>query len=146
MSLNNLKRPEGGYKKKKRVGRGVGSGHGKTSTRGHKGAGARSGADKGPGFEGGQMPLTRKIPKRGFFNPFKEQFSLVNIESLNSFEPNTVIDREILLKNRIIRKKGLAIKVLGGGELKKALTVKADKFSASAKSKIEAAGGKAETV
>jgi large subunit ribosomal protein L15 len=146
MNLSNLKRPDGAHKSRKRIGRGLGSGHGKTSTRGQKGQRSRSGRGKGAAFEGGQMPLSRRVPKRGFTNIFKKEYQIVNLEVLNSFESKTVVDREILLKARIIRGRNLKLKILGDGELKKALTVKADSFSVTAKTKIEAAGGRAELV
>ncbi|MDI6785567.1 MAG: 50S ribosomal protein L15 [bacterium] len=131
-------------KRRKRVGRGSGSGHGKTSTRGHKGQKARSGAKSSPyrGFEGGQMPLARRIPKKGFRNIFRKEYNIVNISSLNKFKPNTEVTKELLLANQVIRKKNLPIKLLGKGEIKTALTIVVDRVSKSALEKIEKAGGK----
>ena len=130
----------------KRLGRGSGSGLGKTSGKGHKGAKARSGGGKRPGFEGGQMPLYRRVPKRGFNNVFGTEYAEVNVERLEAFEDGAVVDAKALLEARIIRKELDGVKVLGGGELTKKLTVKAAKFTASAKEKIEAVGGKAEVI
>ncbi len=134
----------GGRKRRKRVGRGPGSGHGKTSTRGHKGQKARSGGGKGPAFEGGQMPLQRRLPRRGFNNArFGKEFTIVNVAALNAFESGAEVTPEVLLSRRIIRKVRDGVKVLGDGELGQALTVKAHAFSREARSKIEAAGGRA---
>ena len=130
----------------KRLGRGSGSGLGKTSGKGHKGAKARSGGGKRPGFEGGQMPLYRRVPKRGFNNVFGTEYAEVNVERLEAFEDGSVVDAAALLEKRIIRKELDGVKVLGSGELTKKLTVKAARFTASAKEKIEAAGGKAEVI
>lgn len=131
--------------KVKRLGRGIGSGTGKTSGKGHKGQWARSGGGVRPGFEGGQMPLTRRLPKRGFTNIFKKQYSVVNISEFECFEAGTVINAEMLLQTGVISKKqAYGLKVLGNGELTKAFTVQAAKFSASAKDAIEKVGGKAE--
>ena len=130
----------------KRLGRGSGSGLGKTSGKGHKGAKARSGGGKRPGFEGGQMPLYRRVPKRGFNNVFGTEYAEVNVERLEAFEDGAVVDAKALLEARIIRKELDGVKILGAGELTKKLTVKAAKFSASAKEKIEAVGGKAEVI
>ncbi|AYO29434.1 MAG: large subunit ribosomal protein [Thermoanaerobacteraceae bacterium] len=146
MRLHELFPAEGSTKKVKRVGRGIGSGHGKTSTRGHKGQNARSGGGVRPGFEGGQMPLYRRLPKRGFTNIFKKEFALVNVEDLNSFEENTRITPELLIKSGILKKIKDGVKVLGNGELKVKVDVEAHAFSKSAKEKIEAAGGKAEVI
>src|SRR5512137_2959473 len=126
MNLGTLKPPEGSRKKRKRVGRGDGSGHGGTSCKGHKGQNARSGGGTRPGFEGGQMPLSRRLPKRGFRNLFKREVISVNIEHLNRFAENSVIDAELLLKSGLIKKMGDAIKILGKGEIKIPLTVKVD--------------------
>ena len=131
---------------RKRVGRGHGSGHGKTSGRGHKGQGARSGGVKGRGFEGGQMPLQRRLPARGFNNPLGRKLAIVNLERLNSFEAGTVVTPELLKKHGIVKQIRDGIKVLGNGELDRPLTVQAHQFSASARQKIEAAGGKAEVI
>ncbi|MGB9812681.1 MAG: 50S ribosomal protein L15 [Thermovenabulum sp.] len=146
MRLHDLRPAEGSRKRPKRVGRGIGSGHGKTATRGHKGQKARSGGGVRPGFEGGQMPLYRRIPKRGFTNIFKKEFAVVNVEDLNVFEDNTRVTPELLLEKGIIKKVKDGVKVLGDGELTKKLEVVAHAFSKSALSKIEAAGGKAEVI
>ncbi|UCF70360.1 MAG: 50S ribosomal protein L15 [candidate division WOR-3 bacterium] len=145
MKLNELRPSKGATKKPKRVGRGPGSGHGKTSTRGHKGHQQRSGFRKKLGFEGGQMPLTIRIPKRGFINVFKEQYEIVNLESLNKFEPNTEITPELLKVKGLIRGRN-KVKILGNGELSIPLTVKAHRFSKSAREKILKANGKAEQI
>ncbi|CCQ93502.1 ribosomal protein L15 [[Clostridium] ultunense Esp] len=149
MKLNDL-RPQvgGGTKKRKRVGRGTSSGHGKTSGRGHKGQKSRSGGGVRPGFEGGQMPLIRRLPKRGFTNIFAKEYAIINVEDLNKFEDNTVVTPELLIVEGVI-KRGKAIdgvKVLGDGDINKKLTVKAHKFSKTAAEKIEAAGGKVEVI
>ena len=146
MKLHELHPAEGSTSAQKRLGRGSGSGLGKTSGKGHKGAKARSGGGKRPGFEGGQMPLYRRVPKRGFNNVFGTEYAEVNVERLEAFEDGAVVDAKALLEARIIRKELDGLKVLGGGELTKKLTVKAAKFSASAKEKIEAVGGKAEVI
>ncbi|MBC7087052.1 MAG: 50S ribosomal protein L15 [Tissierellales bacterium] len=149
MKLNNI-RPNagGGTMPKKRLGRGIGSGHGKTSGKGHKGQNARSGGGVRPGFEGGQMPLFRRTPKRGFTNIFAKEYAIVNLSDLNRFEENTVVTPEILLEEGIVKlnKNKVGIKILGDGELDVKLTVKAHKFSKSAAEKIEACGGKAEVI
>lgn len=147
MYIHELSPAEGSKKDVKRVGRGHGSGWGKTSGKGHKGQNARSGGGVRPGFEGGQIPLYRKLPKRGFKNfPFKKVYAIVNVSDLNKFEDGAVVDTALLLENKIIRKELDGLKVLGNGELTKKLTVKAAVFSATAKEKIEAAGGKTEEV
>jgi large subunit ribosomal protein L15 len=146
MKLHELHPAEGSTSAQKRLGRGSGSGLGKTSGKGHKGAKARSGGGKRPGFEGGQMPLYRRVPKRGFNNVFGTEYAEVNVERLEAFEDGAVVDAKALLEARIIRKELDGVKVLGGGELTKKLTVKAAKFTASAKEKIEAVGGKAEVI
>lgn len=148
MRLGNLSPAEGATTSKKRLGRGIGSGLGKTSGKGHKGQWARSGGGVRPGFEGGQMPLIRRIPKRGFNNHFKKVYSIVNLSVLESFEANTVVDMEMLDQKGLIKvmKDCIGLKVLGNGTLTKALTVKAKAFSASAKEAIEKAGGKAEQI
>ena len=146
MKLHELHPAEGSTSAQKRLGRGSGSGLGKTSGKGHKGAKARSGGGKRPGFEGGQMPLYRRVPKRGFNNIFGSEYAEVNVERLEAFEDGAVVDAKALLEVRIIRKELDGVKVLGGGELTKKLTVKAAKFTASAKEKIEAVGGKAEVI
>ena len=145
--LSNLKPPQGATRNRKRVGRGEGSTLGKTSGRGQKGQKSRSGGRVKPGFEGGQMPIHRRLPKVGFVNPNAPVFSIVNIGDLEaSFEAGAVIDRETLAAMGMTRKKDDGLKILGSGELTKALTVKAAKFSKSAAAKIAAAGGTAEVV
>ena len=146
MKLNELKPAEGSAKAAWRKGRGPGSGNGKTAGKGHKGQNARSGGGVRPGFEGGQLPLYRKLPKRGFTNIFATKYAIVNVEKLNAFEDGAVVDVNALLEKKIIRKELDGLKVLGSGEITKKITVKASVFSASAKEKIEAAGGKAEVV
>ena len=146
MKLNELKPAEGSTTAARRLGRGTGSGLGKTSGKGHKGAKARSGGGKRPGFEGGQMPLTRQLPKRGFTNIFAKEYATVNVEDLNVFEDGTVVTVEMLVEKKIVRKALDGLKVLGEGELTKKLTVKAVKFTGSAKEKIEAVGGTAEVI
>ena len=146
MKLHELHPAEGSTAAQKRLGRGSGSGLGKTSGKGHKGAKARSGGGKRPGFEGGQMPLYRRVPKRGFNNVFGTDYAVVNVERLEVFENGDVVDAAALLEKKIIRKELDGVKILGVGELTKKLTVKAAKFSATAKEKIEAAGGKAEVI
>lgn len=146
MRLGNLQPQLGSRTSVKRVGRGIGSGTGKTSTKGHKGQWARSGGGVRPGFEGGQMPLIRRSPKRGFNNNFRKVYATVNIGMLNGFEANSVIDYDVLYGEGLIKetKNAIGLKVLGDGELKVALTVKAKAFSASAKEAIEKAGGTVE--
>ena len=146
MKLHELSPAAGSAKANWRKGRGPGSGNGKTAGKGHKGQNARSGGGVRPGFEGGQLPLYRKLPKRGFTNIFATKYAIVNVEKLNAFEDGAVVDINALLEKKIIRKELDGLKVLGGGEITKKLTVKAAIFSASAKEKIEAAGGKAEVV
>ena len=148
MRLGDLSPAQGATTAKKRLGRGIGSGLGKTSGKGHKGQWARSGGGVRPGFEGGQMPLIRRIPKRGFNNHFRKVYSIVNLSQLNAFEAGTVVDMAVLDEKGLIKVvKGCAgLKVLGNGELTKALTVKAACFSASAKAAIEKAGGTAEQI
>ena len=147
MNIQDLKPAEGAKTATKRIGRGVGSGMGKTSTRGHKGQWARSGGGVRPGFEGGQMPICRRLPKRGFTNNFKKVYSIVNVGDLDVFEANTEITLELLYENRIVGKiEPYGLKVLGCGELTKPLTIKASKFTASAVAAIEKAGGKAEVL
>jgi large subunit ribosomal protein L15 len=146
MKLHELHPAEGSTASQKRLGRGAGSGLGKTSGKGHKGAKARSGGGKRPGFEGGQMPLYRRVPKRGFTNVFGTDYAAVNVERLEVFEDGAVVDAAALLEKKIIRKELAGVKILGVGELTKKLTVKAAKFSATAKEKIEAVGGKAEVI
>jgi len=141
MNLSNLRAPRKANENKKRVGRGMGSGMGKTSTRGHKGQGSRSGSSLMRGFEGGQMPLHRRLPKRGFTNIFKTEYEVVNLERLAGLS-ETEITPDVLRKAGVVTSKNTLVKVLGQGELSKALTVHAHKFSKSAQEKIEKAGGK----
>ena len=144
MKLHELAPAERSARPAYRKGRGPGSGNGKTAGKGHKGQNARSGGGVRPGFEGGQIPLYRKHPKRGFNNKFAKVYSIVNVEQLNVFEAGAVVDIEALMAKKIVRKVVDGVKILGNGELTRALTVKATVFSASAKEKIEAAGGKIE--
>lgn len=144
--LSELKPAPGSVKSAKRVGRGTGSGMGKTSTRGHKGQKARSGGGVRPGFEGGQMPLSRRLPKRGFNNIFAKVYSTVNVSELEIFDADTVITAELLKEKKIIRKINDGLKVLGNGELTKKLNVKAVKFTKTAEEKITAAGGSIEVI
>ena len=148
MDIQTLKPAEGSRQKSVRIGRGIGSGIGKTSGKGHKGQNARSGGGVRPGFEGGQLPLVRKLPIRGFNNKnFKKQYSTVNVGDLDSFEPNTVITLELLYENRVVGKiLPYGLKVLAGGEITKPLTVQCKKYTAAAKEKIEKAGGKIEVI
>ena len=146
MKLNNLCPAPKSVKKRKRVGRGCGSGHGSTSCRGSNGQNSRSGGGVRPGFEGGQMPLYRRIPKRGFTNVFKKDYSIVNIGQLNVFEDGDVVDQKELIDKGIIKKVGYGVKILANGELNKKLTIKASKFSQKAISKIELVDGKIEVV
>ena len=146
MKLHELSPAEGSVTPAYRKGRGPGSGNGKTAGKGHKGQNARSGGGVRPGFEGGQLPLYRKLPKRGFYNRFAKEYSVVNVESLNKFEDGAVVDLAALAQAGVVSQPKSALKILGKGELAKKLTVKAAVFSASAKEKIEAAGGKIEVV
>lgn len=146
MKLSELKPPEGSRKKRKRVGRGDGSGHGGTSCRGSKGQNARSGGGVKPGFEGGQMPLTRRLPKRGFRNRFRKEIITINIEKLRQFQEGSVIDPDILLQNGIIKRKGDGVKILGTGDIGYPLTVKVNSISRGAREKIEASGGSVEVI
>jgi large subunit ribosomal protein L15 len=146
MKLHDLKPAEGSVQVPLRKGRGTGSGLGKTAGRGHKGQKARSGGGVRPGFEGGQMPLARRLPKRGFTNIFAKVYTLVNLKDLEVFEEGTVVTPELLKETGLVKKANDGIKVLGDGELTKKLTVQAHKFSKSAQEKIEALGGKAEVI
>ncbi len=141
MNLSSLKPPAGSRKKRKRIGRGDGSGHGGTSTKGHKGQNARSGGRVRPGFEGGQMPLSRRLPKRGFRNPFRRDIVIINIDQLKRFPEGSVIDKDVLLEAGLVNRIGDGIKVLGKGNIEYPISVKVDMISRGAKDKIEAAGG-----
>ena len=147
MDLSNLQPPRGAKRPKKRVGRGPGSGHGKTAGRGHKGQKSRSGFKRKRGFEGGQMPLHRRVPKRGFHNPFRVEYAVVNVDSLaKRFDAGTEVTPDVLRAHGLVRGRGILVKVLARGEISKALTVRAHKFSGQAADKIAAAGGRAEVV
>lgn len=146
MKLHDLKSPAGAVHKPKRVGRGTGSGHGKTSTRGHKGQNARSGGGTRPGFEGGQMPLQRRIPKRGFTNIFKKEFCIVNVRDLERFDDDAIVTPALLQEHGLIKSVNDDVKILGDGELSKRLVVKAHKVSQSAEDKITARGGRIEVI
>ncbi|MFS0656584.1 50S ribosomal protein L15 [Bacillus sp. 179-C3.3 HS] len=146
MKLHELKPSEGSRKVRNRVGRGIGSGNGKTSGKGHKGQNARSGGGVRPGFEGGQMPLFQRLPKRGFTNINRKDYAVINLDRLNSFDEGTEVTPELLLETGTLSKLKAGVKILGNGKLEKKLTVKANKFSASAKEAIEAAGGTAEVI
>ena len=148
MRIDTLQPAEGATTSPKRLGRGIGSGKGKTSGKGHKGQWARSGGGVRPGFEGGQTPIHRRLPKRGFNNRFRKEYVIVNLSALAEVEAGTVVDYEYVMANKLAKqvKDNSGLKVLGGGELKNAITVKAAKFSASAKEAIEKAGGSAETL
>jgi len=146
MDLSNLSPASGAVKNRKRVGRGPGSGHGKTSSRGHKGRGARSGGNTPPGYEGGQMPIQRRLPKRGFHNPFRKEFAVVNLGKLEQcFDGGATVNPEVLQERGLVRR-GAPVKILGSGELTKALNIVAHAFSASAKERISAAGGTVEVI
>lgn len=144
MKLEDIKPAAGSKKRNKRVGRGIGSGHGKTSCKGHKGQKARSGGTKGAGFEGGQMPLQRRLPKRGFKNPFRVDYAVINLRDIDKIEALDVITPDVLREKGIIKDLKCGLKVLGAGEMRRPITIKAAAFSASALTKIAAAGGKAE--
>jgi large subunit ribosomal protein L15 len=146
MELNNLRPSIGSTKNRKRIGRGTGSGHGKTATKGHKGQKARSGGSIKAGFEGGQMPLQRRLPKRGFTPLDRIEYSLVNIQQLDIFEAGSVIDVMSLVSKGLIKSERFAVKILGNGDITKSLKVTANKFSQSAKDKIIAAGGSIEEI
>lgn len=144
--IGTLRPPQGANKSRKRIGLGMGSGHGKTATRGSKGQRSRAGSRLRPGFEGGQMPLHRRVPKRGFTNIFKKYFALVNLKDLAKFSADEPITPELLIKRGVIKKLLDGLKVLGEGELKAPLQISAHHFSKTAKEKIEKAGGKAEVI
>ncbi len=146
MKLHELKSPEGSRKSRKRLGRGTGSGLGRNSGKGEKGQNSRSGGGVRPGFEGGQMPLYRRLPKRGFTNPFSKEYNAVNLDRLSIFEAGTEVTEDLMLERGIISKKLDGVKILGNGTIDRALTVKASKFSRTASEKIEAAGGKTEVI
>ncbi len=141
MKLHELKPSEGSRKERNRVGRGIGSGNGKTSGKGHKGQNARSGGGVRPGFEGGQNPLARRIPKRGFTNIHRKELAIVNLDALNRFEEGTEVTPELLIETGVVSNERAGIKILAKGKIEKKLTVKAHKFSSTAKEAIEAAGG-----
>ncbi len=144
LTLGNLSPKKGANRERKRVARGQGSGRGRTATRGHKGAKSRSGYGTRPGFEGGQMPLQRRLPKRGFNNIFRTEYSIVQVSALENFEAGSRVDREALIQAGLIEKRTKLVKILANGELSKALTVAVDKVSQGARAKIEAAGGTVE--
>jgi large subunit ribosomal protein L15 len=146
IKLGNLKPSSGSVKKRKRIGRGPGSGHGKTSTRGHKGQKARSGVKRKPWFEGGQMPIQRRLPKRGFTNLFKKEYQIVNVASLAKCKDQEVISPLVMKNCGLLKKLDLPVKILGEGEISGSITVRANAFSKKAKEKIEAQGGKAEVI
>lgn len=146
MKIHELSPANGSRKKRKRVGRGAGSGHGKTSCRGHKGQKSRSGGGPRPGFEGGQMPLHRRLPKRGFTNIFRKRYSIINVKDLDKFEPKASVDTEGLKKAGLVGKVRDGIKVLGVGEITHPIVLKVHKVSKTAREKIEAAGGKVELI
>ena len=147
MKLHELHPAEGSVKNRKRIGRGPGSGTGKTAGKGHKGQNARSGGGVRPGFEGGQIPLFRRLPKRGFSNAmFKKEYAVINLSDLNKFNDGDIVTPELLKEMGIIKKQLSGVKVLGNGTLEKKVTVKAHKFSESAKEKIETSGGKVEVI
>ncbi|MBI3357082.1 MAG: 50S ribosomal protein L15 [Nitrospirae bacterium] len=146
MNLHDLTPARGAKKRRKRIGRGPGSGHGKTATKGHKGLLARSGGGKRPGFEGGQMPLIRRLPKFGFHNPFRTEYAIVNVKSFEQWRGVDTITPQSMVDAGLVKRKQLPIKILGHGELKKSLVIQAHKFSKSAQAKIQAAGGRVEVI
>jgi large subunit ribosomal protein L15 len=146
MKLHELKPAEGSRKQRNRVGRGIGSGNGKTAGRGHKGQNSRSGGGVRPGFEGGQNPLYRRLPKRGFTNPTRKEYTIVNLDTLNRFEEGTTVTPALLLETGVIKSLRDGIKILGNGDVNVKLSVQAHKFSQTALEKIESAGGKAEVI
>ncbi len=146
MNLHDLAPARGAKKRRKRIGRGPGSGHGKTATKGHKGLLARSGGGKRPGFEGGQMPLVRRLPKFGFTNPFRVEYTIVNLASLAEWSGSEMVTPQAMVDAGLVKRKRLPIKILGNGEIKKPLVIQAHKFSKSAATKIQAAGGRVEVI
>lgn len=146
MKLHELKPAEGSRKERKRLGRGIGSGQGKTAGKGHKGQNARSGGGVRPGFEGGQTPLFRRLPKRGFTNINRKEYAVVNLDALNVFEDGTEVTPELLIETGLVRKELAGVKILAKGSLEKKLTVKAHKFSSAAEEAIKAAGGQSEVI
>ncbi|MGQ0666519.1 MAG: 50S ribosomal protein L15 [Nitrospiraceae bacterium] len=146
MNLHELRPARGAKKRRKRIGRGPGSGHGKTATKGHKGLLARSGGGKRPGFEGGQMPLIRRLPKFGFSNPFRTQYAIVNVKSLEHWTGGDTITPQAMVEAGLVKRSKLPIKILGSGEVKRPFVVQAHKFSKSAEAKIQAAGGRVEVI
>jgi large subunit ribosomal protein L15 len=146
VKLEELKSPPGANKRTKRVGRGIGSGHGKTSTRGSKGQKARSGSGIRPGFEGGQMPLQRRIPKRGFNNIFRKEYAIINVKDLNCFDDGSLVTLDLLRQTGLVNKLYNGVKLLGDGEIEKQLTVQVQKYSRQAEEKITARGGKLEVI
>lgn len=146
MNLHDLSPARGAKKRRKRIGRGPGSGHGKTATKGHKGIKARSGGGKRPGFEGGQMPLVRRLPKFGFNNPFRTEYNVLNLKSFDDWTGPATVTPQALVDAGLVKRKKLPIKILGNGEMTKPLVIQAHKFSESAKAKIEAAGGRVEVI
>lgn len=146
MKLHDLKPAPGAKKRRKRIGRGPGSGHGKTATKGHKGLLARSGGGKRPGFEGGQMPLIRRLPKFGFTNPFRTEYAVVNVRNFENWSGGDTVTPQAMVDAGLVKRKALPIKVLGTGALKRSLVIQAHKFSKSAEKKIQAAGGRVEVI
>jgi large subunit ribosomal protein L15 len=146
MKLEELKPPAGARKKRKRVGRGIGSGHGKTACKGAKGQKARSGGGIKAGFEGGQMPIQRRLPKRGFRSPFKKRFAIVHVKDLNRFPKDTVVEPDLLFQSGLIRKRGEAVKLLSDGELQHPLTIRVHQASKAALQKVEAVSGRVEVI
>ncbi len=146
IALNTLKRPKGANRKPKRIGRGIGSGHSKTATRGYKGQLSRSGTSMRAGFEGGQMPLHRRLPKRGFTNIFRKEYAVVNLGQLASLEAGVQVDPQFLMEKGIVKSLKDGLKILGDGEIKNAIKVRAHKFSKTAVEKIEKAGGTIEVI
>jgi len=146
MKLHDLKPAPGAKKRRKRIGRGPGSGHGKTATKGHKGLLARSGGGKRPGFEGGQMPLIRRLPKFGFTNPFRTEYAVVNVRSFENWSGGETVTPQAMVDAGLVKRKTLPIKILGTGALKRSLVIQAHKFSKSAEQKIQAAGGRVEVI